>query len=105
MESSKVVFERTLTDLEPLQSPSHLRYMLDDMHSGVRRYGVRISQSMRDRVDEARCSALCTTWQQCHFLLRFLYENAVTPVLLEGIIQDICSQGLLEKLEQRNESE
>ena len=68
MESSKVVFERTLTDLEPLQSPSHLRYMLDDVHIGVRRYGVRISQSMRDRVDEARCAALCTTWQQCHFL-------------------------------------
>ncbi|WP_407882049.1 DUF6514 family protein [Owariibacterium komagatae] len=79
--------------------------MLDDAHSGARRYGVRISQSMRGRVNEARCSALCATRQQCRRLLCFLYENAVLPVHLESIMQDICSQGLLEKLEQGNERE
>lgn len=105
MESSRVVFERTLTELEPLQSSSHLRYMLDDLHGGVRRYGVRITQSMCDRVDEARCAGLCTTLQQCHRLLRFLYENAIMPIHLESVIQDICSQGLLEQLEERDESE
>ena len=59
MECCEVVYERTLTELEPFQSSSELRYMLDDAHNGARRYGVRISQSMRGRVNEARCSALC----------------------------------------------
>ena len=105
MECCEVVYERTLTELEPFQSSSELRYMLDDAHSGARRYGVRISQSMRGRVNEARCSALCATRQQCRRLLCFLYENAVLPVHLESIMQDICSQGLLEKFEQGNERE
>ncbi|WP_367926302.1 DUF6514 family protein [uncultured Ruthenibacterium sp.] len=105
MESGTIVFERTLSELEPLQSSSTLRYVLDDVKNGSKRYGVKITQSIRDCVYEARCGMLCTTKNQCYRLLRFLYENAVTPVHLEDIIQDICNQGLLEGLEQTNECE
>ena len=105
MESSKVLFERTLTEIAPLQTESKLRYMLDVVCVGSRKYGVKISQSMRDCVYEARCSALCSTQAQCQKLLRFLYENAVTPMHLEGVIQDLCVQGVLENIKQGNESE
>ena len=70
METTEVLYTRNFTDLGPLQSAHVLQYALTTDPGCAFRYGT------------------------CRLLV-FLWENAVEPCAVRGIVEDIRRAGLL----------
>ena len=87
MKTTEVLYTRNFTDLGPLQSAHILQYAL--------RYGVSVTVLQAGGRDTQSCRAICDTQEGTCRLLVFLWENAVEPCAVRGIVEDIRRAGLL----------
>ena len=86
MKTTEVLYTRNFTDLGPLQSAHILQYALTTDPGCALQAGGRDTQS---------CRAICDTQEGTCRLLVFLWENAVEPCAVRGIVEDIRRAGLL----------
>ena len=82
-------------DLGPLQSAHILQYALTTDPGCALRYGVSVTVLQAGGRDTQSCRAICDTQEGTCRLLVFLWENAVEPCAVRGIVEDIRRAGLL----------
>lgn len=95
METSQVLFTRSFTGFGPLQDAHILQYALTTDPPGALRYGVSITVLKAGGQDTQSCRAICGTREGACSLLVFLWENAVEPRAVHGVVEDIRRAGLL----------
>lgn len=89
METTEVLYTRNFTDLGPLQSAHVLQYALTTDPGCALRYGVSVTVLQAGGRDTQSCRAICDTQEGTCRLLVFLWENAVEPCAVRGIVEDI----------------
>ena len=87
--------DSNFTDLGPLQSAHVLQYALTTDPGCAFRYGVSVTVLQAGGRDTQSCRAICDTQEGICRLLVFLWENAVEPCAVRGIVEDIRRAGLL----------
>lgn len=94
METSEVLYTRCFSDFGSLQSAHVLQYAVVTDSSRAPCYGVSVITLQTTGKEEKTCPAICGTREQACRLLLFLWENAVSPQAMPGIIEDIRRMGL-----------
>lgn len=91
MNTAEVLYTRSFTGYEPVQSEHVLQYAItqDEKEAQISEYGICISCLSKEGKKTENCRAVCKSFRQANDLLRFLWENGVEPGSAEGIIQDI----------------
>ena len=95
MKTTEVLYTRNFTDLGPLQSAHILQYALTTDPGCALRYGVSVTVLQAGGRDTQSCRAICDTQEGTCRLPVFLWENAVEPCAVRGIVEDIRRAGLL----------
>lgn len=74
-------YMREFSQIEDLQQAASVRYAL-----------CRQQRGLRLSVGPASCALVGLTEEFAHRLLLLLYENAVAPENLYGVVRDICGE-------------
>lgn len=94
MEVEEVLYTRSFTAFEPVQSEHIVQYSItrdakEDKNAQSAAYGVRIASLTQEGKKAETCRGVCCTMDQAKRLLRFLWENSVEPGAVNGVLQDI----------------
>lgn len=95
MKGNNNALVREFSDLGPLQASKTLTYSCALQCEALREYCLRISEFNNDVLlnEVSRCIYADATCAEN--ILRFLYENGVTPSVLNDVLMDLRGQGLL----------
>ena len=96
MGTIETIFLRVFSELELLQKAHAFQYDLTMDANAHKRFGVQISRlDASRRVTHARAfRQLTESRERAVRLLCYLYENGVSPVCAEGVLQDLAAQKL-----------
>lgn len=89
METTQVLYTRNFSDLGRLQQAHILQYALTADLQEALPYGVAITALWRDDQSARFCRALFRRKEDACRLLVFLWENAVDPQTMPGMIEDL----------------
>lgn len=92
MDLREATLKRSFSELEPWQTPFVVLYGLMPPAGPGGRFGVQICEVSESRKQCAHYADLRQTRREAEKLLRFLYENAVLPAHLAGVVQDLMTQ-------------
>ncbi len=95
MELNDLVYKRNFTYLGVFQDAKELTYSLVTSNVETENYGVCVAEHSANEVRTQTIKNLTSVRKTAEDLLRFLYENAITPDVLLDIIHDLKAQGVL----------
>lgn len=95
METTQVLFTRNYSDLGRMQEAHILQYALTTDPQEAMPYGVAVTALWRNDRSVQFCRALFRLKEDACRLLVFLWENAVDPQTMPGMIEDLRRADLL----------
>ena len=95
MQLNDLVYKRNFTHLGVFQEAKELTYSLVTSDIEAENYGVCVAEHSANEVRTQTIKNLTPVRKIAEDLLRFLYENAITPDVLLDIIHDLKAQGML----------
>ena len=95
METTQVLYTRNFSDLGRLQEAHILQYALTTDPQEAMPYGVAITALWRNDQYAQFCRALFRGKEDACRLLMFLWENAVDPQAMTGVVEDLQRADLL----------
>ncbi len=99
METKKVLFTRKFSGFGALQEAHILQYALTRDTESTVQYGVSVTELRADGENTQAFGALCHSMHAACRLLTYLFENAVEPQMVPGVIDDIRSANLLSNVD------
>ena len=95
MKTTQVLYTRIFTDLGPLQKAHILQYALTSEPQEALPYGVMVTALQKEGQRSESCGALFGKEEDACRLLVFLWENAVGPLTMSGVVEDLRRSGVL----------
>lgn len=95
METTQVLYTRNFSDLGRLQEAHILQYALTADPQEALPYGVAVTALWRNDQSAQFCRALFRWKEDACRLLTFLWENAVDPQAMPGMVEDLRRADLL----------
>lgn len=89
METTQVLYTRNFSDFGQIQQAHILQYALTTDPQEILPYGVAITALWRNDQSAQFCRALFRWKEDACRLLVFLWENAVDPQAMPGMIEDL----------------
>lgn len=95
METTQVLYTRIFTDLGPLQEAHILQYALTSDPRETLPYGIVVTALHKKGKTFQSCQSLFRREEDACRLLIFLWENAIEPQVMPGLVEDLRRAGVL----------
>lgn len=89
MNRIQILYTRRFSDLGSLQEPHILQYALTKDDAGALPYGISVTGLYAERECSQVCRTICASAEEACNVLLYLYENAVEPCAVMGVLENI----------------
>lgn len=99
MELNDLVYRRKFSQLGAMQQSKELTYALVSNGMYETGYGVCVAEHSDHTSSTQTVKNITQTRKIAERVLLFLYENAITPSILQDVLQDLEAQNFLQETE------
>ncbi|MEG0911233.1 MAG: DUF6514 family protein [Ruthenibacterium sp.] len=101
MELNDLVYKRKFSQLGAMQHEKELTYALVSNGMYEAGYGVCVAEHSAYTSSTQTVKNITQTRKVAERVLLFLYENAITPAVLQDVLQDLETQNYLQETEDK----